>query len=344
MARIHSTLTPTTNGGNVKHSEASFSAGSLFGSDIISMKDLTLPQILFILDKAAKLKANPLKNILKDKIIANCFFEPSTRTRLSFEAAALRLGGNVIGFASDEALSVRKGETLHDTIRVISEYADLLVIRHPKEGAARFAAEIIDKPVINAGDGANQHPTQALVDLFTIQECQNSLTGLNIALVGDLKYGRAIHSFVDMCCLFNFRLFLVAPDKLALPDALCDSLKKQGIRFSFHQTLEEVIPKVDILYLTRIQQERFSEAEYQLIKKQFILTEAMLATAKANLKVLHPLPRVNEIEVSVDTNPHAHYFQQAANGIYVREALLTLLLTQSRADTHAGQAPGEDIS
>lgn len=340
MARIHSALKS-----HALSDDGRLSAGSLFGTDIISMKDLTLAQIQLIIDRTTKLKANPQKNILKDKIIANCFFEPSTRTRLSFEAATFRLGGDVIGFASDEALSVRKGETLHDTIRVISEYADLLVIRHPQEGAARFAAEISDKPVINAGDGANQHPTQALVDLFTIQECQRSIaqqpclsyggsitTGntsetLSIALVGDLKYGRAIHSFVDMCSLFNFRLFLVAPDKLSLPESLCDCLKKKGIRFSFHETLEEVIPKVDILYLTRIQQERFSEAEYQLIKKQFILTESMLATAKPNLKVLHPLPRVNEIEISVDISPHAHYFQQAANGIYVRQALLSLLLT-----------------
>lgn len=317
MARVHSAII----------------ANPLAGADIISMRDLTLAQIQLILDKAVQLKsyskssANPSKDILKGKIIANCFFEPSTRTRLSFETAVLRLGGQVIGFASDEALSVQKGETLQDTMRVISDYVDLVVIRHPKEGAARLVADLVEKPVINAGDGANQHPTQSLVDLFTIQECQQTLSGLNIALVGDLKYGRAIHSFVDMCCLFNFRLFLVAPDKLSLPDELCDNLKKQGIRFSFHQTLEEVIPKVDILYLTRIQQERFSEAEYQLIKKQFILTEAMLSFAKANLKVLHPLPRVNEIETSVDKSPHAHYFQQAANGIFVREALLTLLLT-----------------
>lgn len=334
MARIHQSLTREDS--TLHEAPLLANENALYGADIISMKDLTLPQIHLILQKAKALKAKPQKAILTHKIVANCFFEPSTRTRLSFETAAFRLGANVIGFASDEALSVRKGETLHDTIRVVSEYADLLVIRHPKEGAARFAAEIIDKPVINAGDGANQHPTQALVDLFTIQECQNRLADLNIALVGDLKYGRAIHSFVDMCCLFNFRLFLVAPDKLSLPDALCDSLKKQGIRFSFHQTLEEVIPKVDVLYLTRIQQERFSAAEYQLIKKQFILTEDMLATAKPNLKVLHPLPRVNEIEMSVDKSPHAHYFAQAANGIYVREALLTLLLTKA-ADDERGE-------
>lgn len=329
MARIYQSLTmaEATEVGR----EAAASSASLYGQDIISFKDLTREQIHWILDlaKHLKTKPHPHPQTLKDKIIAHCFFEPSTRTRLSFETATLRLGGQVIGFASDESLSVRKGETLHDTIRVISAYADLIVIRHSKEGAARFAADITDKPVINAGDGANQHPTQALVDLFTIQECQTNIEQLHIALVGDLKYGRAIHSLVDLCCLYGFRLFLVAPDKFGLPDALCDRLKKQGIRYSFHQTLEEVIPKVDILYLTRIQQERFSEAEYQLIKKQLILTAPMLATAKPNLKVLHPLPRVNEIDIGVDDSPHAYYFQQAANGVFVRQALLTLLLHQS---------------
>jgi aspartate carbamoyltransferase catalytic subunit len=312
------------------------SKNTLFNTDVLSMKDLSLSDIELILKTADHLKKHPMKDLLVDKIIANCFFEPSTRTRLSFEAAALRLGGHVIGFASDEGLSVRKGETLHDTIRVVSEYADLIVIRHPKEGAARMAAEISTKPVINAGDGANQHPTQALVDLFTIQECQEKLNGLSIALVGDLKYGRTIHSFVDACKLYDMRLFLVAPDKLSLSETLCDSLRKQGIRFSFHPTLEEVIPKADILYLTRIQQERFSEAEYQLIKKQFILTPAMLETAKPNMKIMHPLPRVNEIDVGVDKSPHAHYFEQAANGIFIRQALLTLLLNETLPATSAG--------
>lgn len=301
----------------------------LFGNDIISMQDLSLQQIDKILAVAKQLKVQPATDLLKNKIIATCFFEPSTRTRLSFESAAHRLGGNVIGFASDEGLSVQKGETLVDTMRVISDYADLIVLRHPQEGAARLAANVTNCPIINAGDGANQHPTQALVDLFTIQECQNRLNGLSIALVGDLKYGRTIHSFAQACLLFDIRLFLVSPDLLALPEAICDTLKKRGIRFSFHESLEEVIPKVDIMYLTRIQQERFSEAEYQLIKKQYILTPSMLSTAKPNLKVLHPLPRLNEIDAAVDKTPYAHYFEQAANGIYVRQALLTLLLNQN---------------
>jgi len=302
---------------------------TLYQRDIISIKDLHSDQIQLILDTAKKIKHKPSPKLLQGKIIAQCFFEPSTRTRLSFETATLKLGGQVIGFASDESLSVQKGETLHDTMRVISEYADLIVIRHPKEGAACLAAEVSVKPVINAGDGANQHPTQALVDLFTIQECQKQLDGLAIALVGDLKYGRTIHSFVQACARFNMRLYLVSPEILSLPDSICDILKKQGVRFSFHQSLEELIPKLDILYITRIQQERFSEAEYEFVKNQYVLTPAMLTKAKANLKILHPLPRVNEIAMDVDKTPYAHYFPQAANGVHVRQALLTLLLNES---------------
>ncbi len=303
---------------------------SLYEHDILSIKDLSLEQIQLILKTAKQLKQNPGSQRIQGKIVAQCFFEASTRTRLSFESAALRLGGNNIGFSSDEVLSTKKGETLQDTIRVISEYADLIVIRHPREGAARLAAEVSAKPVINAGDGANQHPTQALVDLFTIQECQKSVDGLSIALVGDLKYGRTIHSFAQVCMLFDVRLYLVSPEELALPESICDALKKQGVRFSFHRSMEEVLPKVDILYLTRIQQERFSEAEYQLAKSNYVLTPALLSNVKtkANLKVLHPLPRVNEIDIGVDKTPYSHYFIQAANGVCVRQALLALLLNE----------------
>jgi len=300
----------------------------LLGSDIVSMKDLLPAQIQLILNTALVMKAEKPKDLLKGKVIAHCFFEPSTRTRLSFETAVLRLGGNVIGFSSDESLSVKKGETLHDTIRVVSDYADLVIIRHPSEGAARLAADVSDKPVINAVDGANQHPTQTLVDLFTIQESQQRLNGLSIALVGDLKFGRTIHSFAQACMQFDVRLFLVSPPELSLPDTICDTLKNAGVRFSFHQSLEEVIPKVDILYMTRIQQERFIQPGYSAAEKQFILTAAMLAKARPNLKVLHPLPRVNEIDVAVDAMPQAHYFTQAANGVYVRQALLSLLLNE----------------
>lgn len=301
----------------------------LYQKDLISTKAMALPEVELILETAKKIKTNPDKFTATNKIIASCFFEPSTRTRLSFESAALRLGAKVIGFSGHEGLSIQKGETLSDTMRVISEYTDLIIIRHPSEGSARLTAEMANCPVINAGDGANQHPTQALLDLYTIQECQPQLNGLSIALVGDLKYGRSIHSFIDVCSLFDIRLYLISPEILSLPDSICDALKRRGTRFSFHHSLEEVIPKVDILYMTRIQQERFSKADYQLVKNQFILTAKGLENAKPNLKVLHPLPRVNEIAADVDETPYAYYFQQANNGVLVRQAILTLLLNES---------------
>ena len=304
-------------------------ANPFFQRDFISTKDLQLDEINLVLNATTQIKQQAFPKTLQNKIIASCFFEPSTRTRLSFDSAAVRLGAQTIGFASDEALSIQKGETLHDTMRVIDEYADLIIIRHPKEGAATLAAEIAQCPVINAGDGANQHPTQALVDLFSIRECQQKLEGLSIALVGDLKFSRTIHSFTQVCSLFDIRLYLVSPEILSLPDSICNNLKKRGLRFSFHQTLEEVIPKVDILYLTRIQQERFNSTDYQLVKDQFILTAAMLEKAKSNLKILHPLPRVNEIAMNVDKTPYAYYFQQSGNGVAVRQALLTLILNEA---------------
>lgn len=301
---------------------------SLFSKDIISFTDLTSSEVELILQTAKKIKEGSITCSIKNKLIANCFFEPSTRTRLSFEAATFRMGGSVIGFSDDSSLSVRKGETLSDTMRVIAGYADLIVIRHPRDGSARLTAEVADCPVINAGDGANQHPTQALIELFSIQECQSSLNGLSIALVGDLKYGRAIHSFIEACLMFDVRLYLVSPELLTLPDTICDKLKKRGVRFSFHQTVEEVIPKVDILYITRIQQERFTETEYQLIQSKFILTANMLEKGKKNLRVLHPLPRVNEVSLDVDKTPYAYYFQQASNGVVIRQALLALILNE----------------
>lgn len=305
------------------------SKNTLYNRNIISIKDLSLADIELVLTTTERFKKNPAKKYLEDKIIANCFFEPSTRTRLSFESAALRLGGRTIGFSSDEDTSIKKGETLQDTMHVVANYADLITIRHPCEGAAALAAEAANCPVINAGDGANQHPTQALLDFFTIYECQPKINGLSIALVGDLKYGRAIHSFTQICAHYDVRLYLVAPESLALPDADCDILKRRGIRFSLHHSLDEVIPKVDILYLTRIQQERFSQAEYQFIKNKYILNASLLKKAKSNMKILHPLPRVNEIAADVDHTPHAYYFQQAANGVFVRQALLALLLNET---------------
>ena len=297
-----------------------------FDNDIISIRDLSLTEINLILKLAKKFKKKPPKKYLLNKIIAHCFFEPSTRTRLSFETATLRLGGQVIGFSNSENISTKKGEDLSDTIRTISYYADLIIIRHPREGAARLAAEVSDKPIINAGDGANQHPTQALADLFTIQEAQGNLEGLSIALVGDLKYGRVIHSLLQICALFNMRLFLLAPSLLALPEALCDELKHQGIRFSFHSNLDEIISRVDILYMTRLQRERFTESEHELFESQYVLTPDKLKKAKTNLKILHPLPRAGEIDKLIDKLPYAFYFNQVANAIYIRQAILALLL------------------
>jgi len=297
-----------------------------FDKDIISIRDLSLTEINLILKLAKKFKKKPPKKYLLNKIIAHCVFEPSTRTRLSFETATLRLGGQVIGFSNSENISTKKGEDLSDTIRTISYYADLIIIRHPREGAARLAAEVSDKPIINAGDGANQHPTQALADLFTIQEAQGNLEGLSIALVGDLKYGRVIHSLLQVCALFNMRLFLLAPSLLALPEALCDELKHQGIRFSFHSNLDEVISRVDILYMTRLQRERFTESEHELFESQYVLTPDKLKKAKTNLKILHPLPRAGEIGKLIDKLPYAFYFNQVANAIYIRQAILALLL------------------
>ncbi|NGX55064.1 MAG: Aspartate carbamoyltransferase catalytic chain [Chlamydiae bacterium] len=292
--------------------------------DIVSIKDLTKEEILSVLVRAKEIKTTPPGPILKGTIMASCFFEPSTRTRLSFESAMKRLGGEVIGFSDGQSTSAKKGESLYDTMKVIGELADCIVLRHPLEGAARQAAEATDTPVINGGDGANEHPTQTLCDLFTIQECQRKLEGLNIALVGDLKFGRTVHSLVLALAHFNCRLFFVSPASLAMPDGLLESLRSQGVPFSFHGSLEEVIDRADILYMTRIQTERLSDSLEQ--EKSFVLTPALLQKGKESLKVLHPLPRVDEIAREVDKMPQAHYFTQAKNGLYVRQALLTMVL------------------
>ena len=265
-------------------------------------------------------------------MIASCFFEASTRTRLSFETAVQRLGGNVIGFPDGgNTSSGKKGETLSDTVQVISSYVDALVIRHPKEGAARLASEFSNQiPVINAGDGSNQHPTQTLLDLFSIFETQGRLDNLNIAMVGDLKYGRTVHSLTQALSKFeNNRFYFIAPDVLGMPDYLLEELKETGSSFSLHAKMEDVIPELDILYMTRVQKERFDASEYANIKSAFILDTPQLKQARENLKVLHPLPRVDEITIAVDGTPYAYYFQQAQNGIYARQALLTLVINEN---------------
>ncbi|PIS00333.1 MAG: aspartate carbamoyltransferase [Chlamydiae bacterium CG10_big_fil_rev_8_21_14_0_10_35_9] len=296
------------------------------GRDLVSIFDLTKSEILYILKKARELKKNPKPDLLKNKILANCFFEPSTRTKLSFEAAMLRLGGKVIGFSDSKITSTEKGESLSDSMKIMSSYADIIVMRHPLEGSAMQAAEVSSVPVINAGDGANQHPTQTLVDLFTIEESQSSLEDLKIAFVGDLRYGRTAHSLALGLSNFKARMYFISPPTLSLPEEETSDLKKKGIKFSFHKSFEEVLDKVDILYMTRIQKERIPYLEYQKLQSQFILQLPHLKKVKKNMKILHPLPRVHEIDIDIDKTPHAYYFQQAANGVFVREAILALFL------------------
>jgi aspartate carbamoyltransferase catalytic subunit len=297
--------------------------------DVIAIQDFSKEEILYLIDQTQLIKKKPPQDLLKGYILANCFFEPSTRTRLSFESAMLKLGGSVIGFADMQATSSKKGESLHDTIKMIHHYADLLVIRHPYEGAAQLAADAADIPVINAGDGANQHPTQTFLDLFSIWESQGSLDNLNIAIVGDLKYGRAAHSLAQGLSHFKSRLYLVSPQGLELPKEISNELRQQGTKFSFHKALEEVVDILDICYMTRLQEERFAhKLEYQLLKNSYILKPEHLQNVRPNFKVMHPLPRIFEIDMGVDQTPYAFYFQQAQNGLFTRQALMSLILGQ----------------
>ncbi|MBV8046239.1 MAG: aspartate carbamoyltransferase [Paludibacterium sp.] len=304
-------------------------ANPLYRKNIISIPDFSREELELVVETAARLKAEPRHDLLKDKLIASCFFEPSTRTRLSFETAVQRLGGRVIGFADGGNTSARKGETLADSIKIIASYTDAVVMRHPREGAARLASEFSSVPVINGGDGANQHPTQTLLDLFTIKETQGTLQELAVAFVGDLKYGRTVHSLTQALSLFNCRFYFVAPEALAMPDYICEELDERGISYTLAASLEEVIPEIDVLYMTRVQRERFDEAEFKKIQGKFVLRAEMLRHARDNMKILHPLPRVDEIDVDVDATPHAYYFEQAENGVYAREALLALVLNET---------------
>ncbi|EFP95261.1 aspartate carbamoyltransferase [Vibrio caribbeanicus] len=305
---------------------------TLYNKHIISIPELSREELELIVTTAGQLKRSPAPNLIKNKVIASCFFEPSTRTRLSFETAIQRIGGDVIGFDSGGNTSLaKKGETLSDSVRVISSYVDAFVMRHPQEGAARLASEFsLGVPVINAGDGANQHPTQTLLDLFSIAETQGKLDGINIAFVGDLKYGRTVHSLTQALAKFdNVRFFFVAPKALAMPDYICEELEDAGIEYSCHTEMDTVIPQLDILYMTRVQKERFDESEYAHIKSAYVLNAKLLEEARSNLKVLHPLPRVDEITIDVDKTEHAYYFEQAENGVYARQALLALVLNET---------------
>ena len=251
--------------------------------DIIAINDFTKEDILHILDHAKNLKVQSQPDLLKGKILGSCFFEPSTRTRLSFETAMHRLGGSVVGFADAECTSSKKGETLHDTMKMVENYVDVVVLRHPLEGAAQLAADTIEKPVINAGDGTNQHPTQTFLDLFTIRECQGKLEDLNIAMVGDLKQGRTVHSLAQALVPFRSRLYFVSPPSLEMPKSICDELREKGIKFSYHKSIEEILNKLDILYMTRIQEERFPEGIG--MHNPFVITPELLNGVRQNLKV-----------------------------------------------------------
>ena len=297
------------------------------GRSLISINDYTKEEQLKVLDVAESFEKNPSQHILDKHVVATLFFEPSTRTRLSFESAVSRLGGKIIGFTDSSNTSVTKGETLRDTIRTVANYSDLIIMRHPKEGSARFASEISRVPIINAGDGANQHPTQTLLDMYSIRKTQGTLDNLNIAFVGDLKYGRTVHSLVIALTNFNTTFHFVSPEELKLPSSVKLHIKERDLKYHQYTDLNSVIPKCDILYMTRIQRERFSDPlDYEKVKDAYILKNDMLKNTRSNLRILHPLPRVNEIDVDVDENNQAYYFEQALNGVYVRQALIKLIL------------------
>jgi aspartate carbamoyltransferase catalytic subunit len=298
------------------------------GRDIASIKDFSREEIDYILKIASAMEpiAKSGSDMLRGKILATLFFEPSTRTRLSFEAAMNKLGGTTIGFAEPKVAAIKKGENLADTIRVVEKYADVLVLRHPLEGAAKLAAEFAKVPVINAGSGAEEHPTQALLDLYTILKEKGKIDGLNITLMGDLRYGRTVHSLAYALSLYKVKLFLVSPELLRMRREVTDAIKKK-IQIVEKTAVEEVLPETDVLYVTRIQEERFPDpAEFIKVKGVYKIDVETLGDAKDDMIIMHPLPRVDEIDQKVDNTPHARYFQQVWNGIVTRMALLALIL------------------
>ncbi|MDD3724695.1 MAG: aspartate carbamoyltransferase [Bacteroidales bacterium] len=300
---------------------------NLKGKNLISISDYSKQEYMEILNLAAEFESNPRQELLKEKVIASIFFEPSTRTRLSFESAASLLGAKIIGFSNPAATSQSKGESLHDTIKMVASYSDLIIMRHNKEGAARYAAEVSAVPVINAGDGANQHPTQCMLDLYSILKTQGTLDNLNITLVGDLKYGRTVHSLVQAMCNFNATFHLVSPVELKLPSSVKMHIKKAKLDYYQYTNIKDAVAVSDIIYMTRVQRERFSDPlEYEKVKDSCIIDASTLEGCQPNMRVLHPLPRVNEIAVDVDSTPHAYYFDQARNGVYVRQALMAAIL------------------
>ena len=308
-------------------------------SSLVSIAELSREKILYLMELAQEFEQRPNRKLLDGRIVATLFFEPSTRTRLSFETAAHRLGASVIGFTDPKVTSSTKGETLKDTIMMVANYSDVIVMRHFLEGAALYASELTQTPVVNAGDGAHQHPSQTLLDLYTMLQTQGRLDNLNIHLVGDLKYGRTVHSLIMAMRHFNPTFHFIAPKELAMPEEYKQYCNKYGIKFVEHEEFnEDTIAEADIIYMTRVQRERFSDLmEYERVKDVYILRGDMLGKAKENMRILHPLPRVNEITQDVDDTPHAYYFQQALNGLYAREAILCDVLGISLEQVKADQ-------
>jgi len=300
------------------------------GRDVISILDFTREELDRLFNEALEVERDPSRysSTLEGRIVALAFFEPSTRTLLSFDTAVKRLGGQTIGFASQEALSISKGENLADTIRMLDVYADCIVIRHPCEGSSKFAAEIARSPVINAGDGSQHHPTQAMIDLYTIWRRFGSFSNLTIGVIGDLRYGRAATSFIFGLTIYRPRkLYLISPQMLRVREEVLDVLKKSGVKFEEAESLEEVASELDVLYVTRIQKERFPDpSEYEAVKGSYRIDSKVIRSLKEHAIIMHPLPRVDEISFEVDSSRHAFYFVQASYGIPVRMALLKLVL------------------
>lgn len=296
------------------------------GRDVISIRDFSKSEILQIISLAKELEKKPSPELMKGKVMASLFFEPSTRTRLSFSSAMERLGGKVLGFETKEFTSVSKGETLWDTIKMVSQYADVIVMRHSIEGAARLASEASSIPIINAGDGANQHPTQTILDMYTIEKELGKLEGLKIGFVGDLKYGRTVHSLCMAMSHFKPKMYFIAPEALKMPKPYLDDLSEKGIEYVEEADLMKFCGELDIMYMTRIQKERFPDpVEYNKLKGVYRIDKSITQKMKKGARILHPLPRIDEISIDVDDTENAAYFRQAANGVPVRQAILALV-------------------
>tara|TARA_S200000501_G_C20861166_1_gene759809 strand:- start:1164 stop:2063 length:900 start_codon:yes stop_codon:yes gene_type:complete len=295
--------------------------------NLISMRNLGVDKINSFLKLAENLEKGKVRADMNGKVMGALFFEPSTRTQLSFETAMKRLGGEVITMSGTKGTSLEKGETLSDTVKIINQYSDIIVMRHPMEGAAKYVSECVDIPVVNAGDGANQHPTQSLLDLYSIYKTQDSMKNLKVCMLGDLRYGRTVHSLSFALGEFNPEFYFVSPDILQMPKYILDELDQLKIKYTQTQNLDKIVKDLDILYVTRIQKERFTDPQdYEKVKSSYVITPEILKGVKKNFKILHPLPRVDEISVEVDNLDCAYYFQQAKNGVYMRQAIITKLM------------------